>query len=169
MFFLCNGVFFWRIKVVHGHEWRSTLSNIFVGDAKTSSSVAAYLIHFRICDNHCQQWGYHGALSYCTNFSGMWNNLGAGLPSSLDTAAAQLPFQKHSHRELLCWISLLYFWQWAVEGWEGMVIGSWGIYPRSHWIRRIKGSSVSPEEKWSVLINCYRNLNGASHFLQMLA
>lgn len=110
--------FFWRIKVVHGHEWRSTLSNIFVGDAKTSSSVAAYLIHFRICDNPCQQWGYHGALSYSTNFSGMWNNLGAGLPSSLDTAAAQLPFQKHNHGELLCWISLLYFWQWAVEGWE---------------------------------------------------
>lgn len=166
MFFLCNGVFFWRIKVVHGHEWRSTLSNIFVGDAKTSSSVAAYLIHFRICDNPCQQWGYHGPLSYCTNFSGMWNNLGAGLPSSLDTAAAQLPFQKQSQgTSVLNLLALL-----LTVG-CGRVGVSWGIYPRSHWIWkwRIKGSSVSPEEKWSVLINCYRNLNGASHFLQMLA
>lgn len=46
------------------------LSNIFIADAETSSSVAAYLIHEGVCDSPCQQWGYHSAMSYCRDFSG---------------------------------------------------------------------------------------------------
>lgn len=102
-------------------SWVEIHFNIFIADGETSSSVAVYLIQYGICDNPCQQRGYHGVMSYCRNFSGMWNNLGSGLPSSLDTATAQLPFQKHNHRELLCWISLLLLLTggWGRVGWNG--------------------------------------------------
>lgn len=37
------------------HEQTSTLSSIYIGDAETSSSMAAYLLPFGISDKPCQQ------------------------------------------------------------------------------------------------------------------
>lgn len=63
----------------------------------------------------------------------MWNYLGSGLPSRLDTAAAQLPFQKLNHGER--GTSVLNLIAPTFDrglGRDGIVMGSWGIYLHSH-------------------------------------